>query len=154
MKTLTLILTLLLAPACSFMPPDSGAGPSANIGLDWPQWRGPGRDAVSPQTGLVREWPEGGPEILWRANIGPGFSGVSVADGKLYTMWDENGKQFLFCLDATTGVEIWRRHLGAAFTHPYGDGPRSTPLVDEGLVFAIGTDGLLLAADKTSGEPK
>ena len=128
MRIFTIILTLLLASACSLATPDSGAGPGAsvgshnlgsnNLGLDWPQWRGPGRDAISPQTGQVREWPEGGPEILWRAKVGPGFSGVSVADGKLYTMWDENGKQFLFCLDATTGVEIWRRHLGAAFTHP------------------------------------
>ena len=121
--------------------------------LDWPQWRGPNRDAVSPETGLLEKWPEGGPKVLWRIPVGAGFSSVSVAEGKLYTLWDEEGRQYLFSLDATTGKELWRQELGAAFTHHYGNGPRSTPLVDEGVVFAIGTGGLLLAANKDTGAP-
>ncbi len=118
---------------------------------DWPQWRGPNRDAVSSETGLLEKWPEGGPAVLWRIPIGPGFSSVSVSAGKLFTLWDEEGKQYLFGLDASTGKELWRQELGPAFTHRYGDGPRSTPLVDEGIVFAIGTQGMLLAANKETG---
>jgi len=79
---------------------------------------------------------------------------VSVAGGRLYTLWDQDGRQFLVSLDAADGHEIWRRHLGGSFSHYYGDGPRSTPLIDAGLVFAVGTDGLLLAADRATGEPK
>ena len=121
---------------------------------DWPQWRGPGRDAVSTETGLVRAWPASGPKIVWRAEAGAGFSGVSISDGRLFTMWDDEDKQFLVGLDAATGKEIWRQPLGEAFSNPYGDGPRSTPLVDEGLVYAIGTSGLFVAADRKTGVPR
>jgi outer membrane protein assembly factor BamB len=162
MKRSTIAVSLLFAVACGVTPPGPGAAaaerradaaPLDRSDSDWPQWRGPGRDALSPQTGLLRAWPESGPEIVWRIPAGAGFSGVTVAGGRLYTLWDENGRQFLVSLDAATGREVWRRPLGAAFTHPYGDGPRSTPLVDGRFVFAIGTDGLLLAADARSGDP-
>lgn len=166
MRGSAFVLTLLLALACSFCAPAPDAvpaaaapapaptAPSASNGHDWPQWRGPSRDAISPQTGLVSTWPESGPQIVWRAPVGAGFSSVSIAGGSLYTLWDEGGRQFLVSLDAATGKEIWRRHLGSAFSNHYGDGPRSTPLVDGSLVYAIGTDGLLLAADRKTGEPE
>lgn len=167
MKRSTIAFVFLFAVACSIAilipgapstAGEAGSGATATSrrlgGPDWPQWRGPGRDAVSPQTGLVRAWPESGPDVAWRVKVGPGFSSVSIAEGRLYTLWDEGDRQFLVSLDAATGKEHWRRELGAAFTHPYGDGPRSTPLVDENLVYAIGTDGLLLAADRRTGEPK
>ena len=147
----------LLAPislACTLLLGAALAAPKETKTADWPQWRGPGRDAVSTETGLVRAWPESGPKIVWRAKAGAGYSGVSVADGRLFTMWDEGDKQFLVGLDAATGTELWRQPLGAAFSNPYGDGPRSTPLVDEGLVYAIGTSGLLVAADRKTGVPK
>ncbi len=140
----TLLVAVLL---CLTLPP------SMVQALDWPQWRGPNRDAVSLETGLLEEWPEDGPAVLWRIPVGPGFSSVSVSAGKLYTLWDEKGKQYLFGLDASTGKELWRQELGPAFTNNYGDGPRSTPLVDGRIVFAIGTQGLLLAANKETGVP-
>jgi outer membrane protein assembly factor BamB len=133
------------------------AGPAEKVSgkpaLDWPQWRGPNRDAISTETGLLKAWPESGPEVLWRIPVGAGYSGVAVVEGKLFTLWDEAGKQYLFGLDAGTGKELWRRELGSAFTNHYGNGPRSTPIVDEGVVFAIGTQGLLLAANKDTGAP-
>ncbi len=140
----TLLVAVLL---CLTLPP------SMVQALDWPQWRGPNRDAVSLETGLLEEWPEDGPAVLWRIPVGPGFSSVSVSAGKLYTLWDEKGKQYLFGLDASTGKELWRQELGPAFTNNYGDGPRSTPLVDGRIVFAIGTQGMLLAANKETGVP-
>ncbi len=120
--------------------------------FDWPQWRGPHRDAVSRETGLVDRWGEKGPEILWRIDAGHGFSSISVSQGKLYTMWDEGEKQLLVCLDAAAGRELWRHEMGPAFRHSYGNGPRSTPLVDGGIVYAIGTGGLLLAAEARTGK--
>jgi outer membrane protein assembly factor BamB len=91
--------------------------------------------------------------VLWRIPVGAGYSGVSVSDGKLYTLWDEQGMQYLFSLDASSGKELWRRELGPAFKNHYGDGPRSTPVVKDGVVFAIGTTGRLLAANQKTGEP-
>ncbi len=119
---------------------------------DWPQWRGNHRDGISSETGLLDRWPEAGLEVAWSSSAGVGFSSVAVADGRLYTMGDLDGAQFLLCLDAKTGERLWHRRLGATFSSSYGDGPRSTPLVDGDLVFAVGTDGLLLAANRQTGD--
>jgi outer membrane protein assembly factor BamB len=149
------ILVLLLSTTLWCVPlAAAGDGAVAESANDWPQWRGVNRDSISPETGLLDRWPEGGPTVLWRIKVGAGFSSVSVSDGKLYTLWDADGRQFLFCLDARTGKELWRRLLGPAFTHHYGDGPRSTPVIDGGTVYAVGTQGRLLAADKDTGEPR
>ncbi|MCP3980681.1 MAG: PQQ-binding-like beta-propeller repeat protein [bacterium] len=145
------IVLFLATLSVGIVAADSTEGSAGAAALDWPQWRGPKRDAVSLQTGLLQRWPEGGPEVLWRTPVGAGYSGVSVSQGKLYTLWDEKGKQFLFGLDASTGKELWRQQLGAAFNNHYGNGPRSTPLVDGDVVFAIGTQGLLLAANRHTG---
>ncbi len=128
------------------------AGAEPGTAIDWPQWRGIHRDGVSHETGLLDRWPEGGPPTVWSSGAGAGFSGISVVDGRLYTMGDREGAQYLLCIDAMTGVRLWERKLGAAFKNPYGDGPRSTPLVDGDLAFAVGTGGLLLAADRKTGE--
>jgi outer membrane protein assembly factor BamB len=118
---------------------------------DWPQWRGPQRDGTSDEAGLTTAWPEAGPPVAWRIPVGVGYSGVAVAGGRLYTLWDEDGSQFLFSLDAATGEERWRHRLGPGFQHPYGNGPRSTPAVDGGTVYAAGTGGDLDAVDAASG---
>lgn len=151
MKNRTLLSLLVVVAGCGAALTSTPASPSGSS-PDWPQWRGPDRNAVSTQTGLIQEWPEAGPSVLWRIRVGEGFSSVSVADGRLYTLWDENDRQFLVSLDAATGKEVWRHTLGAGFTNPYGDGPRSTPLVSDGVVFAIGTQGLLVATDASTGK--
>lgn len=129
----------------------AGITPTA-LGADWPQWRGIHRDGTSAEHGLVEHWPDAGPRIEWRTTVGAGYSGVAVSDGRLYTLGDLDGVQYLFCLDALTGKESWRHELGPPFRHPYGDGPRSTPLVDGDVVFAVGTQGTLLAANRATGE--
>jgi hypothetical protein len=146
-RAFSFLLLFLLTPVLT-----AGIAASSPAELDWPQWRGPRRDAVSRETGLVDDWGEQGPKILWRIDAGAGFSSVSVSQGKLYTLWDEGETQLLVCLDAATGRELWRRELGPPFRHHYGDGPRVTPLVEDGLVYAIGTGGRLLAADQHTGE--
>jgi outer membrane protein assembly factor BamB len=145
---LLLVLPVLPAPVLA----DSTDSASSAAAADWPQWRGVNRDAVSPETGLLGRWPESGPKVLWRTEVGAGFSSVSVSAGKLYTMWDEEKTQFLLCLDARTARELWRLKIGAAFNNYYGNGPRSTPLIDGKTVFAVGTGGRLVAANKDTGE--
>jgi len=68
--------------------------------LDWPQWRGPNRDGISAEKGIGKNWSKNEPEIRWRISGGDGYSGISAANDKLFTMWDEGDSQFLFCLDS------------------------------------------------------
>jgi outer membrane protein assembly factor BamB len=119
---------------------------------DWPQFRGPNRDGVSMETGLLKEWPEGGPKLLWEVSgLGPGYSTVSIADGRLYTMGDRkvNGEksQFVYAYDLATRSELWSARVGES----YDDGPRCTPTVDDGCVYAIGTSGDLVCVAIDTG---
>jgi outer membrane protein assembly factor BamB len=120
---------------------------------DWPQYRGPNRDGVSSETGLLDQWSAGGPKELWRTSLGRGFSGISVSGGRIYTMFAEGSDEFVVCLDAATGQEIWRKGTGSNFNDRFGDGPRSTPTVDGELVFALGAKGKLHALGATDGQP-
>lgn len=119
---------------------------------DWPQFRGPHRDAISTETGLLKSWPESGLELLWKMEgMGKGFSSVSIVDGTLFTMGDrsqgESESQFLLAFDLDSRQQRWAVKVGP----PHRDGPRSTPTVDHGAVYAIGTDGDLVCADAENG---
>jgi outer membrane protein assembly factor BamB/Ca2+-binding EF-hand superfamily protein len=75
---------------------------------DWPQWRGPNRDGVSAETGLLKEWPGGAPKLLWQVDrVGVGFSSLSVRGGRLYTQGDLNGVEHILCLGADDGRILW-----------------------------------------------
>ena len=86
--------------------------------VDWPQWRGPKRDAVCTETGLLKEWPEGGPKLLWKmTGLGTGYSTVAIADGRLITMGDRRtpnaGKQqLIFAYDLKSRKELWATRVG------------------------------------------
>lgn len=118
---------------------------------EWAQWRGPNRDGISSETGFIKNWPEAGPEVLWHIPLGDGYSGISIAQGKAYTMFAEGNDEFVICLDASDGKEIWRFRSGGKFTEQRGDGPRSMPTVDGNSVFALGAEGKLYALDARSG---
>jgi outer membrane protein assembly factor BamB len=119
---------------------------------DWPQWRGPNRDGISNETGILKSWPETGPKVLWRAQVGTGFSGMAVAGGRLATMFAERGEEFVVCYDAATGKEIWRFKSDAAFPSEFGDGPRSTPAIAGDRVFTLGANGMLFACNLSDGK--
>lgn len=119
-------------------------------GFDWPQWRGPQRDGVSRESGLVKQWSENGPTEIWRRPIGTGYSGVVVSDGGLFTL-DQKQEEALVALNAETGKDKWRLPLSRGFFNGQGDGPRGTPAVVGNLIFAVGGGGVLAAADRTSG---
>ena len=122
-------------------------------GEDWPQWRGPNRDGISRETGLLQSWPEGGPRLVFRADgLGAGYSTVSVADGRIHTLGMLSGREWIITLDAQTGAQLWATPHGEGYRDGRGDGPRGVPTVAGGRVFALGARGQLTALDAASGQ--
>ena len=119
---------------------------------DWPQWRGPNRDGVSAETGLLTQWPTGGPPLAWRTNkLGAGFSSVSVANGKLFTIGDRPDASYVMALAENDGKHLWATKLGRAGGGGGYPGPRCTPTVDGNLVYALGQFGDLVCVEANSG---
>lgn len=80
---------------------------------DWPQWRGPDSNGISRETGLKKEWPDGGPSVLWNVDsVGAGYSSIAVKDGLIYTLGDLDGVEHVLCLDARDGRTIWAKQPG------------------------------------------
>ena len=75
---------------------------------DWPQWRGPDQNGISKESGWSAKWPASGPKQLWKAQVGQGYSSFAVSSGRVYTTGNEKDQETIFCLDANTGVEIWK----------------------------------------------
>jgi outer membrane protein assembly factor BamB len=120
---------------------------------DWPEWRGPGRNDHSPDTGLLKSWPAEGPKRLWvNENAGLGYAGFSVVGNRLFTMGLRDNQEFILCLDAATGKELWAAPAGAKYPNNWGDGPRATPTVDGNHVYAIGGQGTLVCAQVADGK--
>jgi outer membrane protein assembly factor BamB len=121
---------------------------------DWPQFHGPARDSVSREQGLLQEWPEDGPRLIWTLEgLGRGYSAVSIYQGTIFTMGDRatggEEAQFVVAYDLNNRKELWARRVGP----PHWDGgPRCTPTVDGGRVYAIGTDGDLVCLDAVTGD--
>lgn len=129
----------------------SAAALAANF--DWPQWRGPNRDDVSKETGLLKSWPQGGPKKLWSyENAGNGYSGPAIAGGKLFTLGTRDNAEVLIALDANTGKELWTAGLGPILENGWGGGPRGTPTVDGDKVFALSGKGNLACVNIADGK--
>ena len=119
---------------------------------DWPQWLGPERNGVSGETGLMQSWPATGPVVQWRVPLGKGFSGISIADGRIYTMYAAAGDEYAICLDAQTGEKIWRHRTGPYYKESQGgDGPRSTPTVDGATVYVLSATGNIYSLTTAHG---
>lgn len=119
---------------------------------DWPQFRGPNRDGISRDTGLLKSWPQGGPKVLWTAPVGDGYSTVVVSGGRLFTMFNQGGDEMVVAYDAKTGKPLWRFRSDSAYNDEMGNGPRSTPLVDGNLVYTLGAKGKLNALEAATGK--
>lgn len=75
---------------------------------DWPQWRGPNRDGINDETGLLKEWPEGGPKVLWHVDsVGVGYSSLAIKDGRIFTQGDLDGVEHIICLSVEDGKTLW-----------------------------------------------
>jgi outer membrane protein assembly factor BamB len=125
----------------------------AQPGANWPQWRGPNRDGISKETGLLKQWPAEGPPLVWKATgAGGGYSSFSIANGKLYTLGLRGDREFVIAFDIANGKEAWSTAHGGKFENDRGDGPRGTPTVDGDRVFALGGNGDLSALDAKTGK--
>jgi outer membrane protein assembly factor BamB len=135
---------------------------------DWPQWLGPKRDGVWRESGIVKKFPEGGPSVRWRMPIGSGYGGPAVAHGRVYvtdrklapsaanpensfTRAEIPGVERVLCLDAATGKELWKHEYDSVYTVSYASGPRTTPAIDDGLVYTLGAEGDLVCLNADTG---
>ncbi len=119
---------------------------------DWPQFLGPQRNGFSKETGLIDNWPEDGPKEVWRVAGGVGMSGISVSQGKLVTLIQREGRQWMMALDPKLGKTLWVLDLAPAYKYAMGDGPRSTPTIEGDEVFAVTGEGKLVAVSLVDGK--
>jgi len=127
------------------------AAPAA--GGEWPGWLGPNRDNKSPDTGLLKEWPEGGPKLLWKMDgIGTGFSSAIVAGGLVYITGNIDGTEALFALDPD-GKQQWKVENGQEWTENY-PGSRGSPTVDGGNLYLLSGTGRIACFDAKTGQER
>ncbi len=135
---------------------------------DWPQWLGPQRDSVWREDGIVERIPEKGLPVLWRTKIGLGYAGPAVADGRVYVMDyllksgkvtnnpdvrdKTTGKERVLCLQAGTGKILWKHEYDRSYSLSFAGGPRTTPTVVDGKVYALGAEGNLWCLDARTGK--
>jgi len=124
--------------------------------LDWPQWRGPQRDGISQETGLLKEWPKEGPKLLWQVDtVGFGYSTPAVAVDRIYLLGNKGKKdEFVEALNAQDGQQIWKVRIGDVGPNlgPQYPGARGTPTVDGELLYAIGSNGDLDCMETATGK--
>ncbi len=124
---------------------------SVVIAADWPQFRGPNRDGISPEPAALKSWPASGPKVLWKAPLGEGYSQVVSVKGRLYT-FAQQGEQVAIAFDGATGKRLWRTRIDREYNDGQGDGPRSTPTVDGELVYVLSAHGKLAALRTANGQ--
>ncbi len=132
---------------------------SANVGTsisDWPQWRGPQRDGISEERGLLKQWPAQGPKLLWQVDdIGDGYSTPAVVGTRIYVMSNrEFETEFVEALSTEDGKSIWTTRVGNVGNQSdflYSKA-RSTPTVDGESIYALGSDGDLVCLETKSGK--
>ena len=143
MKKIALLLTSFIVAACML---DINA-------QDWPQFLGPNRNSTSPQKGILRSWPATGPEVLWTANVGPGYGGPVIKEGKVYLLdRDDKTGDIMRCFDFNTGKELWKFSYDAPGSVMF-PGSRSVPAVDGKYVYSCGHNGDLYCIDINTHKP-
>ncbi len=125
---------------------------------DWTQWRGNHRDGTWNETGLVEKFGEGSLPVVWRQPLGSGYSGPTVANGRVYVMdrqTEPAQTERVLCFDEKTGKSIWTYEYPATYTNVgYVAGPRASVTIDGGLVYSLGTMGHLACLDAATGNLK
>jgi len=124
----------------------------AAAGGQWPQFRGPARTGVSAETGLLQQWPAGGPPLVWSVTgLGKGYGTVAVAGDRLYVQGTQGNSSTVFALNRADGARIWARALGRTLDQDKGGGPRGTPTVDGDVLFALSEAGDLACLRLSDG---
>lgn len=123
------------------------------LATDWPSWRGPNRDGITPETNWSHEWPSDGPARVWKASVGTGFASMVVADGRLFTLGWDTDRDVVLCLDAATGRTNWSFSYPEALANKmYEGGPNSTPLVAGDRLFTASKTGNLHCFEAATGK--
>ena len=133
---------------------------TATLEGQWPQFRGPLRNGVSPDTGLLTQWPAEGPPLVWEtAGAGRGYASLSIAQERIFTLGDApstaaDADEYVSCFDQATGKQLWLTKLGPAWTsgQPDWQSSRSTPTVDGELLYVITAHGKLACLKSQTGE--
>lgn len=121
-------------------------------GDDWPNWRGPSRNGISSETSWQHTWPKEGPAVLWRTNVGIGFSSVVVVDSRVYTMGNTNDTDMVYCLNVHDGQVLWKHSYDSPLDDRFFEGgPTSTPTVDGERVFSLSRQGDVFCFDALTG---
>lgn len=143
-------LCVLCSTAISLRAADDDLRP----GEDWPIFLGPQGTGVSKETGLLDQWPEDGPPVLWKKKIGTGYSAPSVMGHRLVVIHRPRNEDIVQCLHAATGEELWKYSYDTDYTDPYGynNGPRCTPLLTKNRCYTFGAQGKLLCLNLESGK--
>jgi len=149
-------LLVLVAADAAVRPTSAQAGKKEAAGSgEWFQFRGPNRDGISTETGLLQEWPSGGPPQAWKTpNIGTGYSAISVSGTRGFTMGETGGKVYVVALNLADGKVLWKAEVGkGGDPGNQGTGPRSTPATDGTLVFALAQNGEIVCLQAANGKP-
>jgi outer membrane protein assembly factor BamB len=127
--------------------------PGGEIGSvpSWPEFHGPGRQNISQEKGLLKKWPEGGPRLIWKySQCGQGFSGVAIAEGKIFTAGNCHDVETVIAL-SMDGKLLWKSPNGKAWHGP-SPGSRTTPTYNDGAVYQMTARGRLAAFETQSGK--
>jgi outer membrane protein assembly factor BamB len=121
---------------------------------DWPQFLGSARDGIYRGPALLENWPSGGPRVVWKKQVGQGFSGPVVTQGRLILFHRVGNNEIVESLDAKTGASQWQYSYATSYRDDFGfdEGPRSVPVVTDGVVYTFGAEGQLHAISLTGGK--
>jgi outer membrane protein assembly factor BamB len=124
--------------------------------FDWPQWQGQDRTAVSSETGLLKDWPQQGPPLVWSIDtLGGGYSTPSIAAGRIFGMSYRGDDEVVFALEEATGKELWSVRVATANRNiGYGEGSRCTPTVEGDVLYALGVSGDLVCLGTATGQER
>ena len=122
---------------------------------DWPHFLGPTSDGISTETGLISAWPSGGPKVLWKKQIGTGYSAPAIRDGRLVLFHRVKNEEIVQAFDVKTAKPLWQHSYPTRYRDPFGynNGPRCSPLLTEKHCFTYGAEGVLHCLDVKTGKP-
>ncbi len=123
----------------------AGLAPNAAKGTDWPRFLGPTGDSKSSERGIATAWGPGGPPLIWHRRLGTSYGIGSVAAGRYYQFDRHGNRARLTCLESRTGKLLWEFEYPTDYEDlvGYNNGPRCSPVIDEGLVYLFGAEGML-----------
>src|SRR5882762_11796805 len=128
------------------------AGQSPAPSADWPQWRGPARNGLSKESGLLPQWPASGPPLVWSiSSLGDGYGSLAVKDDRIFVQGSNGRQSIVYVLNRADGKGIWSKALGPGVGNDRGPGPRGTPTVDGDRVYVLTENGDLACLKAVDG---